>query len=245
MALAALTQPIRRRPVAFTAAVAYALVAAGTATVVTSFWVNLLVPGALLLHGYWLSGLLFHSPQPWLETWLLHTDRAVAADGWMSRLPRSIAELLEASYAAVYLVVGGGAIYVATFGTAAVAYYWSLVLTSALASYAPLPWLRSRPPRAIELHNPHPPDAAERPYLRRLNRLILDNASVQANTIPSGHVSGAVAAALGVMAVDGAVGSSLMVVAVLIAVAAVAGRYHYAVDCVAGAAVALAVWSVM
>ena len=68
---------------------------------------------------------------------------------------------------------------------------------------------------------------------------------MQANTLPSGHVSGAVAAALGVMPIDAALGGLLLVVAGLIAVAAVAGRYHYAVDCVAGVAVSLAVWSLV
>ena len=80
---------------------------------------------------------------------------------------------------------------------------------------------------------------------RRLNTAILDNASIQANTLPSGHVSGAVAAALGVMPLDAGLGWALMVVAGLIAIAAIAGRYHYLVDCVAGAAVSLAVWSLL
>jgi hypothetical protein len=129
-----------------------------------------------------------------------------------------------------------------------VAYYWSLVLASELASFAPMPWLRSRPPRAVAtpyaLLEGAQTGGADR-YLRRLNTFILDGASIQANTLPSGHVSGAVAAALGVMAVDGLTGSWLMVAAGLIAIAAVAGRYHYVVDCVAGAAVALVFSSLM
>jgi hypothetical protein len=47
------------------------------------------------------------------------------------------------------------------------------------------------------------------------------------------------------MAVDAVVGSWMMVLAGLIAIAAVAGRYHYVVDCVAGAALALALSSLM
>jgi hypothetical protein len=45
--------------------------------------------------------------------------------------------------------------------------------------------------------------------------------------------------------VDAVVGSWLMGAAGLIALAAIAGRYHYVVDCVAGAAVALALSSLM
>jgi membrane-associated phospholipid phosphatase len=111
-----------------------------------------------------------------------------------------------------------------------------------------MPWLRSRPPRAVVTTHgspEHERTGAANGYLRRLNTLILDGASIQANTLPSGHVSGAVAAALGVMAVDVVVGSWLVVAAGLIAVAAVAGRYHYVVDCVAGAAVALVFSSLM
>jgi membrane-associated phospholipid phosphatase len=108
-----------------------------------------------------------------------------------------------------------------------------------LSSYAPLPWLRSRPPRALEA------SLAAHPFFRRLNTAILDNASVQANTLPSGHVSGAVAAAFGILTVNVTAGWAVMIVAGVIAIAAIAGRYHYVVDCVAGAAVAAAVWSVM
>ena len=285
LAIAALTQPIQRRPVALVASLAYTLVSVAAGTLIEDFWVNLLVPGALLLGGYWLSGFFFREPQPWLEAWLLRVDHAVGADQWMDRSARPVAEVLELSYAMVYLMVGGGAIYAAAFGTEAVTYYWNLVLASELTSYAPLPWLRSRPPRVLGVtpgspkfehvaalarpalaacadSRPGPADEttrakpgprAEGPLpakppatpsvvCRRLNTLILDHASVQANTLPSGHVSGAVAAALGVMAVDAVTGSWLIVAASLITIAAIAGRYHYVVDCISGAVVALIFW---
>ena len=249
---AALTHPIRRRHLAFVASVAFTLVALAAGTL-TALWVNLLVPGILLLCGYWLSGFFFRDPQAWLETWLIRFDHAVRAERWMRWAPRPVAELLELSYAMAYVVVGGGALYVATFGTDAVVYYWGLVLTSELASYAPLPWLRSRPPRVIDDirakrgHRAEGPPSAKLPSapsaaLRRLNTLILDTTSVQANTLPSGHVSGAVAAALGVLAVDAVAGWWLLGAAIVIAIAAVAGRYHYLVDCIAGAFVAFGFW---
>jgi hypothetical protein len=254
MAFAAITLPVARRAVVLAAAIAYGLLALGAATFTSSFWINLLAPGALLLTGYWLSGLLFHAPQRWLEIWLMKTDRAVGADRWLNRLPRPIVELLELSYAADYVVVGGGAILASTSGVDAVAYYWALVLTSELASFAPLPWLRSRPPRAVEadeaaaaVHlwaalNKGGGSQPRISYFRRVNVAILNSASVQANTLPSGHVSGAVAAALGVMPIDSAAGWLMMIAAVLIAIAAVAGRYHYWIDCVTGGVVAVLVW---
>lgn len=243
LAVAALTMPIARRHVAAAACAAYALVAFGAGTVVSSFWVQLVVPGALLLGGYWLSGLFFRDPQPWLESVLLEWDRRFFAvleiDRVLARSPAWVLEGFEASYAAVYVVVTAGAIATAFGGTTAVADYWNLVLTSVLASYLALPWLRSRPPRALE---PLGMLAMRAPIVRAMNVAILNRASVQANTLPSGHVAAAAAAALAVMSVNTTAGVLLMLVAVLVALGAVAGRYHYVVDCVAGASVALVAW---
>ncbi len=243
LAAAALSQPIARRPLAATASVAYALAALATGSLVSWFWIQLLVPGALLLGGYWLSGFFFRAPQPRLERALVASDRrlfdALGIDRALRAAPRWILELLEASYAADYLVVGAGAILTAAAGLQAVAAYWAVVLAAELACYAALPWLRSRPPRVLE----GPGVMAQRaPALRRLNVAILDRASVQANTLPSGHVAGAVAAALAVWPVDAAAGGVFLGAALLIAIAAAAGRYHYVIDCVTGGLVAVAAW---
>jgi membrane-associated phospholipid phosphatase len=229
---------VSRRAVAISASSAYACVGFGAGTL-DNFWVQLLVPGALLLAGYWLSGLLFGTPQPWLERWLVATDRhtfaSLGLDRGLRAAPTWVLELLEAAYVADYLVVAAGAIICAAVGVEAVSRYWAVVLAAELACYAALPFLRSRPPRSIEA----PGVVARRaPVLRSLNVAILDRASVQANTIPSGHVAGAVAAALAVMTVSAPAGWILLTIALLITVSAVVGRYHYAVDCVLGALVA-------
>ena len=145
-------------------------------------------------------------------------------------------EALEAAYTADYVVVGVGALVAAAHGARVVAGYWTIVLAAELACYAALPFLRSRPPRTLE-----PPGVIERraPRVRRLNISILDRASVQANTIPSGHVAGAVAASLAVMSISATAGWVLLGVAVAITVSAIAGRYHYSADCVLGAVVAV------
>jgi hypothetical protein len=234
---------VGRRAVVAAAAAAYALIALGAGTLRGNFWIELLVPGGLLLGGYWLSGFFFRDPQPWLEQWLMGSDRRLFAvtrlDRWLLRSPRWVLELLEASYTADYVVIAAGAFIVAPAGAAAVGWYWTLVLGAELACYGALPLLRSRPPRVLEA----PGVIARRaPVLRRVNEAILNRASVQANTLPSGHVAGAVVAALAVMSVSLSTGWILMGVASVIALAAVAGRYHYAVDCVAGAIVAIVVW---
>lgn len=229
------------RPVAVVACAAYALVAFGTATL-TGFWVHLVVPGVLLLTGYWLSGFFFGAPQPWLERWMLSSDHRVfemlRVDRALAAAPRWVLEILEASYTADYIVVAAGVFIAAPHGVAAISRYWTVVLAAELVCYGALPFFRSRPPRAIEA----PGVIARRaPRLRGLNVAILDRASVQANTFPSGHVAGAAAAALAVMPLNAAAGLFLLAMAVLIATSAVAGRYHYAVDCVLGAGVAAAV----
>jgi hypothetical protein len=246
LAVAALAKPIERRAVAAAACAAYATLAIGSGTLPRSLWVELFTPAVLLLAGYWLSGFFFRDPQPWLEAFLLRSDSQLmdraGLKGWLQRSPRWVLEALEASYAADYAVVGIGAIVAAQHGVDAVTGYWSLVLSAELACYAALPWLRSRPPRALETTSVFDARAVT---MRRLNVAILDRASVQANTIPSGHVAGALAAALAVLPLNAAIGGVLLAASVAIGVAAVAGRYHYVVDCVAGASVALIVASLV
>jgi membrane-associated phospholipid phosphatase len=206
---------------------------------------QLLAPAAILLGGYWLSGPFFRDPQTRLEGWLLDVDGRILArlrtNAWLQQASRVALEVLEAGYAAVYLVVPLGAVLLWPWGVPALERYWTVVLGAELACYLALPWIRTRPPRSLEA--PGPLD--RRPVVwRQVNRAVLDRASVQANTLPSGHVAGAVAAAGAVLAVWPAAGIVLMGTAALIAVSAVAGRYHYAVDVIAGAAVGAAgCWS--
>ena len=156
LTLAGLTQPIARRPIAVVACISYALVAIGAGSLVSVFWVQLFVPGALLLIGYWLSGFFYRSPQVWLERFLLDSDRTVFEAGRINRAlrkaPRWFLELLEASYASDYVVVGGGAIVAALVGRDSVTSYWSVVLTAELACYAALPWLRARETHDVRAH---------------------------------------------------------------------------------------------
>jgi hypothetical protein len=235
---AAALRRLRRRSLVLALCAAYALVAAGLASL-GGFWVNLVAPGALLLAGYWLSGLFFDDPQPWLERLLRSTDQWVFTSFGINRAlaaaPVWMLNLLEASYTADYIVVAAGAFVTAPHGPQALARYWTIVLGAELACYVALPFLRSRPPRALE-----PPGVIHlrSPRMRQFNLAILDRASVQANTIPSGHVAGAVAAALAVLPVSAPAGVVFLVMSLLIAASATAGRYHYAVDCVLGALVA-------
>ena len=109
-----------------------------------------------------------------------------------------------------------------------------------LASYATLPWVQTRPPRALD---DQMIIATRHVAVRRLNEFILRHGSVQVNTFPSGHAAGALATALAVAAVSPAAGWAFGVLALGIVAGSIVGRYHYAADSVAGLLVAVAAWS--
>ena len=79
---------------------------------------------------------------------------------------------------------------------------------------------------------------------RRLNWWILGGAGIHTSVFPSGHVSSAFGCAFGLLLAlpeRRVFGVTMTVVACGIAVATVYGRYHYAVDALAGLAVSAAV----
>jgi hypothetical protein len=223
----------------------YAMATAGVATI-DDYRGQVVLPGAMILIGYWLSGLFVGAPQPPLERWLLQSDRQLFARLQIDRLlesaPRWALDGIEFIYSTVYLVVMAGALIVAPVGTHAVLEYWAVVVPAELVCCAALPFLRCRPPRSLE---PDGVIARRNPIMRRLNNVIVNRGSVQVNTIPSAHVAAALAAGLAVASWEPVAGAVVILCAILIALAATLGRYHYAVDCLLGAAVALVIWLVM
>ena len=116
------------------------------------------------------------------------------------------------------------------------------MLASEFGSFGMLPWIQTRPPRDVE-----PSDAINRRglTLRAVNQYMVRRTSIGVNTFPSGHVAGALATALAVSEALPAFRLPMMVGAGLIAVSTVIGRYHYAVDAIAGALLTLGIWAVM
>jgi membrane-associated phospholipid phosphatase len=204
----------------------------------------ILGPLVILLSGYWLSGLFFVNPMQHTERWLM------TVDDWLLRRsgilaayqasPRIVSELVEAAYVLVYLVIPAGAATLVIGGHPdAINRFWATVLLAAFLSYGTMPWLRTRSPRVLEaaMGTMHP-----RSSVRRLNAAILDRASIQANTVPSGHAASAVATALAVVSVMPLAGSIFLALAGAIVIATVLGRYHYLVDSLLGIIVAVAAW---
>jgi membrane-associated phospholipid phosphatase len=199
------------------------------------------MPLIYLLIGYWLPAMLVRTPNVAFERHLLQFDRTLfGADGleaFARRAPRALLEYLEFSYLLCYAVVPAGLVWLTLAGVEANANrFWSIVLLSSFACYGVLPWLPTRAPRAVEgtRHG--------RSLIRHVNLHVLDRASVQWNTFPSGHTAASAATALAVASDAPIAGIVLGVVAASIAVGSVVGRYHYAADAIAGGAVAVAAW---
>ena len=205
-------------------------------------WV--VAPGLTLLATYRVSGAFFVRPSHALERWLLGIDDAVLGGTKLLHTyraaPSLVREIFELFYVLVYVVVPAGAtVLLAGRHAEALGTYWATVFTAELACYAALPWLQSRPPRAIE------PGAPAGAATRHLNLWLLRHGSIQGNTFPSAHAAGAVAIALAVWSAMPAAGALFMVAAVGITLATVLGRYHYALDSILGVLVALVSWAVV
>jgi membrane-associated phospholipid phosphatase len=209
---------------------------------------EVVLPSLILLIGYWLSGLLFVRPDPRLERWLLSADEIVLTRPgvltWFRTAPRIVTEYFELSYLLVYVAVPAGAVTLAIGGHAEqIGRFWTVVLLAEFACYGMLPWIQTRPPRVLE--NVESWGQGPRTPIRRLNHAIVGRASIQANTLPSGHAAGAFATALAVGATMPAAGAVFLILAVSIALATVLGRYHYVIDTVLGLLVAVIAWTLV
>jgi membrane-associated phospholipid phosphatase len=196
-----------------------------------------ILPPALLLLAYWASGALFVAPMPWAERILEGVDRALRIRFMAARAPRPIAELLELAYAGVYpLIPIALALHLLYTPEGDSDYFWSVVLLIDFICFGMLPWVQTRPPRAVETGDPW------RASARSLNLRLLGAASIKVNTFPSGHAAEALAVALLLLGAPSPIVVATLVVALAISAGAVLGRYHYALDALAGWAVAVSVW---
>jgi len=199
-----------------------------------------LLPPALLLLGYWTSGLLFAAPMAEFERALCAVDRAVNVEGAIRATPGWLRELLELAYAGVYLLVPIALlIQLGATDRPDADRFWAIVLGTDFVCFGFLPWLQSRPPRSL---------AGARAWQSRargFNLQMLSKTSIQANTFPSGHAAEAAAAVLLVAGAPWPMVAAVAVAAALVSAGAVLGRYHYAADAFAGWVVAVAVWAAL
>ncbi len=197
------------------------------------------MPLAYLLPGYWLPALLVKTPNEPLERLLLEVDRRwFGPEGladYAARAPRVLIEFFELAYLFCYPLVPAGLAYLIVAGPAEeIGRFWTAVLLASFGCYGLLPWLPTRPPRALEQTR-----VPSRSRVRLLNLRVLGRASVQLNTFPSAHVAGSLATALAVGVHLPSAGLVFGLVAVAISVGSVLGRYHYAGDALSGAVLAV------
>jgi membrane-associated phospholipid phosphatase len=206
-------------------------------------WRDWVLPAAVILTGYYASGLFFLGPTPWFEASLLDIDRRLLGDPAtrFAHWPRLLLAYLDGVYIGCFLLVPAGFAVLTAAGLAAEANrYWTMVIAAELGSFLPLTVLQSRPPWMIE-RKAVVPDRA----VHRAASLMVENLTIHANTFPSGHVAGSLAVALAVIRVLPGAGVVLLVLAASIASACVVGRYHYLLDVVAGAALAVAIRAIV
>jgi membrane-associated phospholipid phosphatase len=117
--------------------------------------------------------------------------------------------------------------------------FLSIYVLGTLISYALIPYFPTRPPRVVFPFYDAP---TVNTALRTVNLSLLSAAGIHAGVFPSAHVSSTFSAAWGLFAAlpeHKIYGYIFLGYAISVAIATVYGRYHYAVDAVAGIAMSL------
>jgi hypothetical protein len=203
------------------------------------WWRSVVAPPVALLLAYWAGGLLWTGPMPRVERWLADADARLGIGRLVAAMPRPLVVLFEAAYAGVYPLIPTGLVLHTCFSrTPDPDGFWAVVLITDFVCFGMLPWIQTRPPRALESSAPWASG------LRSFNVRLLHHLSIGVNTVPSGHAAEALAVALLLSDAPAPIALFGCCAAASITAGAVFGRYHYAVDALAGWVVALIVWSV-
>jgi membrane-associated phospholipid phosphatase len=241
---------IRRRVVIAVLAI-FAILAVAlarySAHILTSDQVSILrdwLPVVLMLVPYWQTGQMFMGPNEKIQSQLLQMDRSLA--NLLPRILRMSGRYtrlsMEWAYMFCYpLVPLGLAVLYAAGLRQYTDTYWFIVLVPTYLCYAITPFVPALPPRSIGRQDV----VIAAPNTGRvMNLWILKYGSIQAISFPSAHVASALAIALVLLHFLPIAGVIFLVIAFWIAVAAVAGRYHYALDVLLGAVLTLIVYGV-
>jgi membrane-associated phospholipid phosphatase len=153
--------------------------------------------------------------------------------------------ILEISYALVYALAPFVVVMLYVYGRREkVDQFLSIFAVAVLLCYAQFPFWPSDPPRVVFIGEDLPSYLT---VFRRFNLWMLGNYGMHTSVFPSAHVAGAFAAGFGALRALPErrwVGRFVLVIASLIAIGTVYGRYHYLADAVAGLLVALVVFRV-
>ncbi len=204
------------------------------------------LPAALIPFAYWQTGGFFPERKRELEHKLQQFDRK-----WFWLWSRSRADrkwhwlvnaCLELAYSLCYALIPGGLAVLYLSGQERRAdWYWAVVLPPTYLCYLVTVFVHVLPPRLLEAGQER---SASVSAVRRFNLWMRKSTSIKFATLPSAHVASTVAASLAVLWLAPVAGMIFLTLSVCIAVAAVTGRYHYFVDVVLGALLAIAVFIV-
>jgi membrane-associated phospholipid phosphatase len=199
-------------------------------------------PAAVILAGYYVSGRFFVTPSLAVERWLMSWDRRLLGDpsARFAQWPRAVLAYLDIVYMGCFLLVPAGFAILAARGRSDLAdHYWTIVMAAEFGAFAPLAVIQTRPPWLVE----RKPVLADRAVHRAASRMV-EHLTIRANTFPSGHVAGSLAVAFALIDTMPVTGVALMLLAASIGVATVVGRYHYVIDGIAGAGLAIVIWAI-
>lgn len=210
---------------------------------ITPLWGSILrdwLPVALMLVPYWQTGQFFLRPNEKIQKRLAEIDRHLLRFApEMTSLGRLARLALEWAYMFCYPLVplGLGVLYAAGMRQYSSA-YWFIVLVPTYLCYAITPFVPALPPRSIATKHSTVVTSNKG---RVMNLWILKYGSIHAISFPSAHAASAFAVSIVLLRFVPVAGVVFLVISFGIAVAAVAGGYHYAIDVVLGAALALIV----
>lgn len=207
------------------------------------------LPLALILLAYrqmgWMA--LPHENRNFEHYWIV-LDRLLLHDWGLKRAIESLGPLLpnvlELSYLLVYVMpVAATAVFYAEGARERLDRAYQIVLSATLTTYALYPYFPSEPPRAVFALDDLPVMSA----LRAFNLKIVGAYGIHMSVFPSGHAAAAFSCAFAVRRLlpeHRLAGRVFLWLAILIAIATVYGRYHFAIDTLAGLGMALlAAWA--
>ncbi len=200
------------------------------------------LPAPIMLVGYWQAGQFFTRANEKAQSALFRFDQRLFRF-FPSRFGAGIrwaSAYFEFAYLFCYPMVplGVGALYLMGL-RGHTGRFWAVVLPATYACYLVLPFVQVLPPWALE----GPAPQGGRPF-QSVNLWINRHFSVSVDTFPSAHVATAVATALTLLRFSSVVGLLFLWLAISIAIGCVVRRYHYALDVLLGAALALLVFLV-
>jgi membrane-associated phospholipid phosphatase len=195
-------------------------------------------PAPLMLFAYWQAGSLFDSPNEKLQKLLIDFDQKLLARVSFSN--SILISYLEFSYLLCYPLVplGLALLYYGNLAHYSDS-YWTTILIPTYFCHAMVPFTQTYPPWKIEQQS----IGRDRNLIRVFNFWIIKYASIHANTLPSAHVTASMAAAFVLLKFLPLSGSIFLLIAFSICVAAVVGRYHYALDVILAAILVIVVFA--